>query len=124
MLEATKVDQYPFIEEQKVRTPDWQRFVDDLGRIICEEQSPQRLLLARSKMYELLVNCIPADVVIKSLTEVLLRRVDDQIRHQVTRWAAFYEHRMQTGAKPIFHLEGFVAKFMSIYKRWVLESFG
>lgn len=29
------------------------------------------------------------------------------------------EHRMQMGSKAIFHLEAFVAKFMSIYKRYV-----
>ncbi len=28
------------------------------------------------------------------------------------------EHRMQMGSKAIFHLEAFVAKFMSIYKRY------
>jgi hypothetical protein len=30
------------------------------------------------------------------------------------------EHRMQMGSKAIFHLEAFVAKFMSIYKRYVV----
>jgi len=39
------------------------------------------------------------------------------------RWAAFYEHRLQLGSKPIFHLEAFVAKFMSIYKRFLISTF-
>jgi len=28
---------------------------------------------------------------------------------------------MQQGTKPIFHLEAFVAKFMSIYKQFLLD---
>lgn len=124
MLESAKVQQYPFAPGQVVRPADWERFVDDLGKIICEEQSPQRLLLARNKMYELLSNCIPAEVVLKTLTTVLLKRLDDQLKHQVIRWSAHYDHRMKLGSKPIFHLEAFVAKFMAIYKRWIIESFG
>eukprot|EP00457_Paulinella_chromatophora_P010889 gb/GEZN01011008.1/.p1 GENE.gb/GEZN01011008.1/~~gb/GEZN01011008.1/.p1 ORF type:complete len:370 (+),score=68.10 gb/GEZN01011008.1/:27-1136(+) len=123
IFEACKVEQYPFTPEQKPRLADWERFVEDLGRILCEEQSPARLLLARNKMYELLANCIPADVLIKALSKALLRRVDDQLRHEVIRWAAFYEHRLRTGSKPIFHLEAFVAKFMAIYKAWIIETF-
>jgi len=124
MLEACKADKYPFTSDQKVRVADWERFIDELGRIICEEQSPARLLLARNKMYELLGNCIPPDVIMRTLTNVLLKRVDDLLKHETVKWAAYYEHRLKTGSKPIFHMEAFVAKFMAIYKRWILESFG
>lgn len=40
---------------------------------------------------------------------------------QAVHWAAFYEHRLQEGSKAIFHLEAFVAKFMSIYKTWTIS---
>eukprot|EP00456_Euglypha_rotunda_P035514 TRINITY_DN27356_c0_g1_i1.p1 TRINITY_DN27356_c0_g1~~TRINITY_DN27356_c0_g1_i1.p1 ORF type:complete len:127 (+),score=5.51 TRINITY_DN27356_c0_g1_i1:87-467(+) len=124
MLEACKVDRYPFVPDQKVRVADWERFTEELGRIICEEQSPGRLLIARNKMYELLVNCIPPDVIMKTLTNVLIgKAMCDAMKHEIIKWAAYYEHRMKIGSKPIFHLEAFVAKFMSIYKRWILESF-
>ena len=42
--------------------------------------------------------------------------VSRQVQH-----AATYEHRMQEGSKAIFHLEAFVAKFMSTYKNWTLS---
>ncbi len=32
--------------------------------------------------------------------------------------------RMQEGSKAIFHLEAFVAKFMSAYKIWAMSAFG
>jgi replication factor C subunit 3/5 len=122
MLEAARVDRYPFAADQKLRPADWQKFIDDLAYYITEQQSPERLLFAREKMYELLTNCIPADIIFKTLSRYLLRRVDDQIRHQTIRWAAHYEHRLQIGSKAIFHLEAFVAKFMAIYKRWIAEN--
>ena len=36
----------------------------------------------------------------------------------VAQLAAQYEHRLQEGQKAIFHLEAFVAQFMSRYKNW------
>ncbi len=41
----------------------------------------------------------------------------------MTYWAAFYEARMALGSKEIFHLEAFIAKFMSIYKQFLINMF-
>lgn len=35
----------------------------------------------------------------------LLPKLDDQLKHELVYWAAFYEHRVQVGSKEIFHLE-------------------
>ena len=83
-----------------------------------------RLLVARSKLYELLINCIPPEVIIKSLTEELLPKLDNPLQHELSYWAAHYQHRLQSGQKDIFHLEAFVAKFMAVYKKWLVETFG
>jgi replication factor C subunit 3/5 len=53
-----------------------------------------------------------------------MRYTDDPIKHEVVKWAALYEHKMQLGSKPIFHLEAFVAKFMYIFKKWSIDMFG
>ena len=55
------------------------------------------------------------------MTRELMKSLDDTLRHEVAHWAAFYEHRLQVGSKDIFHLEAFVAKFMAIYKRWLVS---
>ena len=47
---------------------------------------------------------------------------DGELKAEVTQMAAYYEHRLQLGNKPIFHLEAFIAKFMSIYKRFLEEG--
>ena len=85
--------------------------------------SPARLLATRDKLYELLAKCIPADVIIKTLADELMKNIDDSIKHDVVRWAAFYEHRITQGNKEIFHLEAFVAKFMCIYKKFMDAMF-
>jgi hypothetical protein len=49
-------------------------------------------------LYELLTNCIPPDVILKTLTRELLKHLDDTLKHEVIHWAAFYEHRVQVRA--------------------------
>ncbi|KAK4786699.1 hypothetical protein SAY86_010532 [Trapa natans] len=83
-----------------------------------------RLFQVRGKIYELLTNCIPPEIVLKRLLYELLRKLDDELKHEVCHWAAYYEHRMHLGQKAIFHLEAFIAKFMSIYKSFLIATFG
>lgn len=59
----------------------------------------------------------------KGLLEELLKSCDGALKSEMSQIAAFYEHRMQQGNKAIYHLEAFVAKFMSIYKRYLEEGF-
>jgi replication factor C subunit 3/5 len=68
----------------------------------------------RQKLYELLSHCIPADIILQRLIAELFPKLDSNLKTEVAHWAAFYEHRLQMGNKEIYHLEGFVAKFMSI----------
>jgi len=124
MFEATKVQQYPFLADQKVNSSDWEMYIGGIANSITQEQSPLRLLQVRSKLYELLGNCIPPDVIMKTLVKKLLARLDDALKPKVIEFAAFFEHRMKIGSKPIYHLEAFVAKFMSTYKAYVVSIFG
>lgn len=103
---------------------DWERYIAQLAAGVVREQSPKSLLAAREKLYELLINCIPAQVILKTLVMELLPTLDDSIKGQVVTWAAFYEHRIALGSKEIFHLEAFIAKFMAIYKKYLNDLFG
>ncbi|XP_064637150.1 replication factor C subunit 3-like [Lineus longissimus] len=120
--EACKVQQYPFSPDQEVTEPDWEVFLRETAIQIVQEQSPKRLFEVRGRLYELLTHCIPPDVIMKGLLNELIINCDGQLKADVTRIAAFYEHRLQLGQKAIFHLEAFVAKFMSIYKRFLEEE--
>lgn len=102
-----------------IQRPQWELFIEKLADSICKEQSPMRLLEARSMVYELMVNCIPGTLILKTLANALSKKLDDELKHEVAKWAAFYEHRMQLGSKEIFHIEAFIAKFMSLYKQFL-----
>lgn len=119
MLEAAKVQQYPFTQTQTVPVMDYERYIQLLAIELVNDPSPRGLATARTKIYDLLVNCIPADVIIKKLTNDLVAKVGttaDNVKHEFVTWAAYYEHRMQLGSKEVFHIEAFVARCMSIIK--------
>mmetsp|Transcript_25691 Transcript_25691/g.54265 ORF Transcript_25691/g.54265 Transcript_25691/m.54265 type:complete len:385 (+) Transcript_25691:43-1197(+) len=103
---------------------DWEKYISQLSAGLIKEQSPKALIAAREKLYELLINCIPAQVILKTMVMELLPTLDDSIKGEVVTWAAFYEHRIALGSKEIFHLEAFIAKFMAIYKRYLNDLFG
>ena len=124
MLEACHVQHRDgFSKDQSVLQTDWELYISQLAVEITREQTPQRVLAAREKLYELLVHCIPADVVLKTLTRELMKNLDDSLKPEVIQWAAFYEHRIALGSKEIFHLEAFVAKYMAIYKKYLNDLF-
>lgn len=117
MLEACKIEHYPFLPGQLPRHPDYMRFIEKLAFTITKEQSPQCVLQARELLYDLLVHLVPPTMVLTALFQFLCLRMDDGMRHQLTHWVAHYDSQMVMGTKAIFHLEAFVIRFMAIYKR-------
>jgi replication factor C subunit 3/5 len=99
---------------------DWEVFITEIAMAMISEQSPQKLFYVRGKLYEILSHCIPADTILRNLTDALLARVDDTMKREIVLHASEYDHRLRMGTKAIFHLEAFVAKFMNIYKRYLL----
>ena len=76
------------------------------------------MLQVRNRLYELLVNAISPELIIKKLTYELMQKLDSELKHEVCAYAAYFEHRIQLGQKAIIHLEAFVARFMAVYKRY------
>lgn len=124
MLEACKVQKYPFTSTQTVPEIDWQRFLNGTAQQILYEQTPQKLEQVRERLYELLSQGIPPDVIFKGLVKILSKSCDIDIKSEVLSAASLYEFRMQLGSKQIFHLEAFVAHFMSIYKKQMTQLAG
>ncbi len=50
-------------------------------------------------MYELLVNCIPPELILKKLMLELVCKLDDELKHKVADCAAFFEHRLQVSCR-------------------------
>ena len=69
--------------------------VQEIARDIFQEQSPKQLYQVRGKLYELLVNCLPPELILRKLALALIRTLDDEVRHKCIALAAAYEHRLQ-----------------------------
>lgn len=100
---------------------DWEALIAQIAKEIMDEHTPARILQVRSKLYDLLTHCIPPTTILKTLTFKLLALIDDGLKGEVVQWSAFYEHRIKTGTKVIFHLEAFVAKFMRIFEMYLMS---
>jgi len=124
MVEACKVAQYPFTADQEIQELDWEMYVKETAAQIVAEQSPRKLSEVRSRLYELIVHCIPPEVIFVSLQKELAKTCDGELKTELCQIAAYYEHRLNKGNKAIYHLEAFVAKFMAIYMKFVEETFG
>ena len=123
-MEACKVSQCPMTDAQPVALPDWEMYIKEIAQDILTEQTAKRLYLVRGKLYELIVNCIPPEMIIRQLAKELMPKLDDELKRSTAQAAAYFEHRLQRGSKAIFHLEAFVAKFMSNYKQYIVTMMG
>ncbi|KAJ1344210.1 hypothetical protein BSLG_001350 [Batrachochytrium salamandrivorans] len=120
ILEASKAQQYPFTGSQVLPKTDWEQHVHQISHSILN-MNPNRLVEIRTKLYQLLSNCIPPEVILKTLAFELLQNVDGELKADIVKHAADYEHRLRLGNKAIFHLEAFVAKCMSTYGQYLID---
>ena len=116
MLEAVYAQNPDPTDKTAIPPPDWEVLIAQIADDIIAERSPKQILVVRAKLYDLLTHCIPPTMVIKTLCWKLVDRVDDQLKPEMVKWAAFYEHRIKLGSKVIFHLEAYVAKVMRVYE--------
>ncbi|KAK0542571.1 Replication factor C (RF-C) subunit [Tilletia horrida] len=99
-----------------IAAPDWETYAHATADAIIKTQTPEQLLVVRGMLYELLVHCIPPSLILKTILERLVVRVDDVIRPSLVEKAAMFDVRCRTGSKTIFHLEAFAAHAMHIIK--------
>eukprot|EP00924_Labyrinthula_sp_SR-Ha-C_P006940 snap_masked-scaffold_8-processed-gene-5.34-mRNA-1 protein AED:0.00 eAED:0.00 QI:0/-1/0/1/-1/1/1/0/391 len=108
---------------------DWEIYIQDMAKRVCQSQSPQNLLNLRNGIYELLANCIPGNVIITRLCEEIVQRIQFRgfiglkLKTEITKSASFYEKRMGQGTKDVFHIEAFLARFMLVYKKELINQF-
>jgi replication factor C subunit 3/5 len=46
----------------------------------------------------------------------------DAIKPEILRFAVMFDHRCKEGSKAVIHLEAFIARVMSIYKGYMVNS--
>ncbi|KAJ1719107.1 Replication factor C (RF-C) subunit [Coemansia erecta] len=122
MLEAAYVKEYPFSDSHDIPLPEWELFIKDISRSALKSQTPAQLMAIRKQLYEVLTHCIPPTTILKTISTHLVDGVSEDLKPEIVHQAAFYEHHLQSGQKAIVHLEAFMAKFMSVYKRHQMAS--
>ncbi|KAL6884602.1 hypothetical protein ACP4OV_010538 [Aristida adscensionis] len=86
-LPAGFAARYPFAPNQVAH---WEQYVPEIATDILTQQSPKRLYAVRQKLYELLVNYIPPESILKKLLIELLSKLDADLKHEICHWAAHY----------------------------------
>lgn len=100
-----------------VDDPEWKMKIKEISRQLLKEPTAKTLFETRDKLYELNASCIPATVVLLTLFEELMEHLDADLQHALIHFAAHYDHEIRNGGKSVWHLEAFVANFLSIYAR-------
>lgn len=118
VFEALKMQSPDLSGPLQIAKPDWETYCHKVADLIVQEQSPARVMEVRAKFYELLSHCIPPTVILKTVAEKVVEKVDEALKADVMHWAAFYELRMRLGSKKIYHLEAWVVKVMCLYKHF------
>ncbi|KAF9222631.1 P-loop containing nucleoside triphosphate hydrolase protein [Gyrodon lividus] len=118
VFEALKMQSPDLTGPLAIAKPDWETYCHKVADLIVQEQSPARVMEVRAKFYELLSHCIPPTIILKTVAERVVERVDEALKADVMHWAAFYELRMRMGNKKIYHLEAWVVKVMCLYKHF------
>jgi len=100
-------------------TPEWELYIQRLAKLIKVKQTTKAILDARERLTILLNNYIPPDVIFMKLSQELLKLTDDDSEtspssEQIIHWATHYELRSVKGQKPIYFLEAYVVKMMSL----------
>ncbi|EFW99058.1 DNA replication factor c subunit [Grosmannia clavigera kw1407] len=121
MYEAVHAQNEKVVDSTPIPPPDWEALIGHVAKEIMDEHTPARILQVRAKLYDLLTHCIPPTTILRTLTFKLVALIDAELKPEVIRWSAFYEHRIKTGTKVIFHLEAFVAKFMRIFEMYLMS---
>jgi hypothetical protein len=67
----------------------------ELTTEIIKDQSPKSLKACREKLMRLIVNGVPADLIIETLSENLVMKtfLTEKVKSEVVLAAAFYDHR-------------------------------
>lgn len=96
VFEAMRMQRPDLSGDIEVAKPDWETYCGKVADAILQEQTAQRLLEIRAKIYELLSHCIPPTVVMK---------VSQLLRGQKRCWHVDLDHLRKTSWEGWWHIK-------------------
>ena len=122
MLQTLKLKTPNLNPNSQIPRPDYESYIAEIATDVVREQSPSNLRQIRTKLYELLTKGITSDVIFQNLAREFLKpgqsasTLPEAIKPVVLKFAVMFEGRCREGAKPIIHLEAFLARTMALIK--------
>ncbi len=102
-------------EPREIKVP-WKEELEKIAVDLMGGQNVQKMIPTRTKLYEFLQQCIPGELVLTTLADLLMRGLSHRGQVQLATVAADCERMMQMGSKAIVHLEAFCAQAMLLLK--------
>lgn len=96
VFEAMRMQHPDLSGDVEVAKPDWETYCGKVADAILQEQTAQKLLDIRAKIYELLSHCIPPTVVMK---------VCELLRGQETSWHSGLDHLREASWEGGWHIK-------------------
>ncbi|KRW99513.1 P-loop containing nucleoside triphosphate hydrolase [Pseudocohnilembus persalinus] len=131
-LQTCKMKSNKLTPQTQVYVAEWKKEIQNIAKEICANQTPMQLGNIRNRFYELIVNCIPGEIIIKNLLYELQNNLIQNPRFikfdknqilkaqiQLTHHAAHNENQLQQGSKIICHIEAFAAQAMVIIRKLI-----
>ncbi|EKX74365.1 replication factor C subunit 5, putative [Theileria equi strain WA] len=115
MLEAVAMGGFT-LETKNFMMP-WERNIKQIVDSALSSQTPSTLSSLRPQIYELLVCCIPGEIILETIVNQLIKRVKPVLVPNIIHLAAHFSHTMKLGSKDIWHIEAFIAQTMSLVAR-------
>ncbi|EAN34300.2 Replication factor C domain protein [Theileria parva strain Muguga] len=103
-----------FTLETKNFMMPWEKNVTQIVQSVLSSQTPSTLSAVRPQIYDLLVCCIPGDLILETIVDQLVTKVKPSLVPTVFHLAAHFSHTMKLGSKDIWHIEAFLAQTMSL----------
>ena len=97
--------------------PEWELAIESIIDSVVSCPYPTMILEVRKKLFALLANCVPPQIILESLLAHFRKAkkgINDGKFFDAAYWAAVISKRLAVGSHPIIHLETFVARLMVI----------
>ncbi len=78
---------YPFKPDQVIQNTDWELYIAQIARECMSDQSPKTLFIIRGRLYELLINAISPELILKKLAAELLSKLDADLKYEARGYA-------------------------------------
>merc|ERR1712118_371553 len=80
MFQTSTLLNYPFCKATKILYSEWEVQIQEIANDVFLKQTPKQLHLVRGKLYDILKNSIPTEIIIRQLLQIILPKFNGQYK--------------------------------------------